>query len=86
MTKVVDPLCNTIYVFGLLPLQAPNLCITTQPLGLFGDKVQEEIVSFLVVIFNTTDFSYHGHPEPLKCPDGVMRNSLALYYYSTTGN
>jgi Rps23 Pro-64 3,4-dihydroxylase Tpa1-like proline 4-hydroxylase len=34
------------------------------------------------VIFSTTDFSYHGHPEPLTCPEGVTRKSLALYYYS----
>ncbi|KAM3097035.1 2OG-Fe(II) oxygenase [Phormidesmis sp. 146-35] len=34
------------------------------------------------VIFSTTDFSYHGHPEPLTCPDGETRKSLALYYYS----
>jgi len=35
-----------------------------------------------MVIFSTTDTSYHGHPEPLACPEGVTRNSLALYYYS----
>ena len=34
------------------------------------------------VIFNTTEFSYHGHPEPLNCPEGQTRKSLALYYYS----
>ena len=34
------------------------------------------------VIFNTTDFSYHGHPEPLRCPRGMTRKSLALYYYT----
>jgi 2OG-Fe(II) oxygenase superfamily len=34
------------------------------------------------VIFNTTDHSYHGHPEPLACPQGITRKSLALYYYS----
>jgi Rps23 Pro-64 3,4-dihydroxylase Tpa1-like proline 4-hydroxylase len=34
------------------------------------------------VIFNTTDFSYHGHPEPLTCPPDRTRRSLALYYYS----
>lgn len=34
------------------------------------------------VIFSTTDFSYHGHPQPLRCPSGVTRKSLALYYYS----
>jgi Rps23 Pro-64 3,4-dihydroxylase Tpa1-like proline 4-hydroxylase len=25
------------------------------------------------VIFSTTDFSYHGHPEPLNCPEAVTR-------------
>ena len=34
------------------------------------------------VLFSTTDFSYHGHPEPLTCPDSRTRKSLALYYYS----
>jgi Rps23 Pro-64 3,4-dihydroxylase Tpa1-like proline 4-hydroxylase len=34
------------------------------------------------VIFSTTSYSYHGHPEPLTCPEGVGRKSIALYYYS----
>ncbi len=34
------------------------------------------------VIFNTTDFAFHGHPEPLTCPEDRSRKSLALYYYS----
>jgi len=34
------------------------------------------------VVFSTTDWSYHGHPEPLTCPDDASRKSLALYYYS----
>lgn len=34
------------------------------------------------VVFSTTDFSFHGHPEPLTCPEGETRKSLALYYYS----
>jgi Rps23 Pro-64 3,4-dihydroxylase Tpa1-like proline 4-hydroxylase len=34
------------------------------------------------VIFSTTDFSYHGHPDPLTCPEGGSRKSLALYYYT----
>jgi hypothetical protein len=34
------------------------------------------------VIFNTTDWSYHGHPEMLKCPSHITRKSLAIYYYS----
>jgi hypothetical protein len=34
------------------------------------------------VVFSTTDYSYHGHPEPLTCPDGRSRKSIALYYYT----
>jgi|TARA_B110000305_G_C19348068_1_gene592743 Rps23 Pro-64 3,4-dihydroxylase Tpa1-like proline 4-hydroxylase len=36
-----------------------------------------------MVIFSTTDYSNHGHPEQLKCPDNVSRKSFALYYYSS---
>jgi len=35
-----------------------------------------------VMIFGTTDFTYHGHPDPLRCPEGTTRKSLALYYFS----
>jgi hypothetical protein len=34
------------------------------------------------VIFDTSNFSYHGHPHPLECPEDRTRKSLALYYYS----
>lgn len=34
------------------------------------------------VIFETNDQSWHGHPEPLACPENVQRRSLALYYYT----
>jgi Rps23 Pro-64 3,4-dihydroxylase Tpa1-like proline 4-hydroxylase len=34
------------------------------------------------VVFSTTSTSYHGHPKPLTCPNGVYRKSLALYYYT----
>lgn len=36
------------------------------------------------VVFSTTSESYHGHPEPLTCPEDRTRKSLALYYYSST--
>ena len=36
------------------------------------------------VIFNTDADSYHGHPDPLTTPDGVLRRSLALYYYTAS--
>ena len=35
-----------------------------------------------MAIFSTTDFSYHGHPNPLNCPPDRSRKSLALYYYT----
>jgi hypothetical protein len=38
------------------------------------------------LIFNTDDKSFHGFPDPLNCPEGVSRNSLALYYYTVDGN
>ncbi len=34
------------------------------------------------VIFSTTDYSFHGHPEPLECPPDMSRKSLCLFYYS----
>ena len=36
-----------------------------------------------MVIFSTTDFSNHGHPEHLNCPKEISRKSLALYYFSS---
>jgi len=35
-----------------------------------------------MAIFSTTDFSNHGHPEPLNCPDNFSRKSIATYYFS----
>lgn len=35
-----------------------------------------------MVIFNTTSHAFHGHPDPLNCPENKKRNSLAIYYYS----
>jgi Rps23 Pro-64 3,4-dihydroxylase Tpa1-like proline 4-hydroxylase len=34
------------------------------------------------VIFSTTSSSFHGHPQPLTCPEGMSRKSIALYYYT----
>jgi Predicted proline hydroxylase len=34
------------------------------------------------VIFDTSNYSYHGHPHPLRCPESRSRKSIALYYYS----
>lgn len=35
-----------------------------------------------ILLFTTDEHSYHGHPEPLRCPDGMARQSMALYYFT----
>ena len=35
-----------------------------------------------MVIFSTNDFTNHGHPNPLKCPETISRKSIATYYFS----
>ena len=35
-----------------------------------------------LAVFSSTDFSFHGHPKPLRLPDGRMRRSIAFYYYT----
>ena len=34
------------------------------------------------VIFNTDKNSYHGLPDPIKCPEDETRKSIALYYFT----
>ena len=34
------------------------------------------------VIFDTTCNSWHGVPEPLSCPDGVIRKAIGVFYLS----
>ena len=35
-----------------------------------------------MLVFTTDESSFHGHPEALRCPPGVARQSLALYYFT----
>jgi len=56
-------------------------------LSLFDDKMNQT-VSVLpnfnsAILFTTTSKTYHGHPDPLVCPENRSRKSLALYYFST---
>ena len=36
-----------------------------------------------VILFDTTQNSWHGLPQELKMPKGVLRQSLAVYYLTT---
>jgi hypothetical protein len=44
--------------------------------------VRAEPVHNRMVVFNTTSTSFHGNPQPVACPEGNARRSVALYYYS----
>ncbi len=33
-----------------------------------------------LVLFEVHDQAYHGHPDPLACPPGYCRRSIALYF------
>jgi Rps23 Pro-64 3,4-dihydroxylase Tpa1-like proline 4-hydroxylase len=35
-----------------------------------------------VAIFSTSDISFHGFPEPITCPENVVRRSINMYYYT----
>ena len=35
-----------------------------------------------ILLFTTDEHSYHGHPEPLRVPEGQARQSMALYYFT----
>ena len=48
-------------------------------------KVRELMPVFnRCVVFNTDADSFHGHPDPLSTPEGVLRRSIALYYYTAS--
>jgi Rps23 Pro-64 3,4-dihydroxylase Tpa1-like proline 4-hydroxylase len=36
-----------------------------------------------LVIFETHDKSFHGHPDPIDCPEDQYRSSIILYYYTS---
>lgn len=47
-----------------------------------GCSVQVQPRLGRAVIFSTKLDSYHGHPDPLNCPEDRSRRSIATYYYS----
>lgn len=58
-------------------------------LGLYGNESEKHPGALFseihpvfnrAVIFDVSLNSWHGLPSPIKCPSGVTRNSLAVYY------
>jgi Rps23 Pro-64 3,4-dihydroxylase Tpa1-like proline 4-hydroxylase len=43
---------------------------------------QVEPLANRCVIFTTSPTSYHGYTQPITCPQGMSRKSLAAYYYT----
>lgn len=61
---------------GALGFWEHNL-ITNKP----GELVTKTSPKFnRAVLFDTTQNSWHGLPEPIKSPQNITRNSLAIYY------
>jgi len=57
-------------------------------LQLFDEDMQGPVVRVpprfnTCVVFSTMSRTFHGHPDPLACPQHRCRRSLALYYFST---
>ena len=55
--------------------------------GIYDDKGERCIKKVAplfnrLVIFDSHDKSFHGLPEPLNFPDGELRKSIILYYYT----
>lgn len=56
-------------------------------LELWDQNMEKAMVKILPVynrmaVFSTTSHSFHGHPDPLNCPEDRTRKSIALYYYT----
>jgi len=49
-----------------------------------GKIIYEDVDPIInrIVLFETSDKSFHGHPDVMKLPNNLSRDSLALYYYT----
>ena len=55
----------------------------------WNKEMTEKVASFpptenRMVCFSTASDTFHGNPEPVNHPDGLPRQSIALYYYTAT--
>lgn len=56
---------------------------------IWNKEMTKKVNSFVpiqnrMVCFSTASDTFHGNPEPVNHPDGVPRQSIALYYYTAT--
>ena len=56
---------------------------------IWDKPMQNKVASFAptenrMVCFSTGSDTWHGNPEPVNHPDGLPRQSIALYYYTAT--
>jgi len=56
-------------------------------LGFYDEKGEECIKRIApifnrLVVFDTSDVSFHGLPDPIQCPEDISRMSIVLYYYT----
>ena len=50
---------------------------------------QEKVIDNVfnrAILFDTTQNSWHGLPQPLDCPEGIYRKSIAVYYMTDPPN
>jgi len=47
-------------------------------------QCEKKVFPFInnICIFSTNSKSYHGFGDPITCPEGYSRNSIAMYYYT----
>lgn len=58
---------------GLLELWDPDMTACQAKVTPAGNRM---------LVFTTSLDSFHGHPDPLQCPEDVARRSMALYYFT----
>ena len=56
-------------------------------LELWNDDMSQAVVQVppvlgQVAMFTCSDNSFHGLPDPIQCPEGTYRKSLAFYYFT----
>lgn len=62
---------------GELELWSRDMAAREKSVEPFGNRA---------VVFTTEADSFHGHPQPLRCPPETSRRSLALYYFTEESN